>query len=446
MAKLTAEQVKSLAPDPSSLKSAQGLADARHWVSLGGNDRALWGECKGSGKEPYKVRIDLVNMGYACTCPSRKFPCKHGLALMLLSANPSTKLTEQTPPPWVAEWLEKREERKAKVEQKAQTKEETPETVAARQKDAARRAAKREKLTDTGIESLEKWLNDFARAGLASAQSAPASFWNDQAARMVDSQLPGAARLIREMSSIPDTRADWADILLLRLARLQALVNAYGRLDDLPPMTQQDVRGLLGWSVNQDELLASAQGLHDDWLVLHSHTELDEKTNLRTQTNWLWGQNEKRIALILNFAHQSQALDLSLMQGVVLNGEIVYFPGAYPLRGIFKEKKVVNEKLTPRGYENISDLLNNYAAALGNNPWLEDLPAILENAIPMRVNENWILKDTYGFILPLPPSHPSAWELFALSGGHPLTVFGTWDGFVFTPLAAWEAERLVNLL
>lgn len=446
MAKLTAEQVKSLAPDPSSLKSAQGLADARHWVSLGGNEVALWGECKGSGKEPYKVRIDLRNMGYACTCPSRKFPCKHGLGLMLLMANSSTKFIEQTPPPWVAEWLEKREERKAKVEKKGQTKDETPEAVAARQKEAARRAAKREKLTETGMESLEKWLKDFARVGLASAQSAPASFWNDQAARMVDSQLPGAARLIRELSSIPGARADWAGMLLLRLARLQALVNAFRRLDDLPQATQQDVRGLLGWSVNQDELLASAQGLRDSWLVLHSHTELDEKTNLRTQTNWLWGQNEKRIALLLNFAHQSQALDLSLMQGLVLNGEIVYFPGAYPLRGIFKEKKVVNEKITPRGYENISDLLNNYAAALGKNPWLEDFPAILEGAIPMQVNENWILKDTQEFILPLPPSHPSAWELFALGGGHRLTVFGTWDGFVYTPLAAWEAERLVNLL
>ena len=447
MTKLTAEQIKSLAPDPSSLKSAQGLADVRHWVSVGGNDVSLWGECKGSGKEPYKVRVDLVNMGYACTCPSRKFPCKHGLGLMLLSANPSTKLTEKMPPLWVAEWLEKREERKTKAEKKAQaTKEETPETAAARQKGAARRAAKREKLTDIGIESMEKWLKDFARAGLASAQSAPASFWNDQAARMVDSQLPGAARLIREMSSIPGTRADWAEMLLLRLARLQALVNAYRRLDTLPQTTQQDVRGLLGWSVNQDELLASTQGLRDDWLVLHSHTELDEKTNLRTQTNWLWGQNEKRIALVVNFAHQSQALDLSLVQGLVLHGEIVYFPGTYPLRGIFKEKKIVNAELIPHGYESVSVLLGNYASALGNNPWLEDFPAILENAIPMRINENWILKDAHGFILPLPVSHPSAWELFALGGGHPLTVFGTWDGFIFTPLTAWASERLVNLL
>lgn len=443
---LTIEQVKSLAPDPGSLKSGQGLADARHWVSLGRNDVALWGECKGSGKEPYKVRVDLIHMGYGCSCPSRKFPCKHSLGLMLLSASASNKITENMPPPWVSEWLEKRQERKAKTDKKAQSKEATPESDTERQKDAARRAAKREKLADAGIASLEKWLEDFARVGLASAQSAPPSFWNDQAARMVDSQLPGVARLIREMASLPGARLNWADVLLLRLARLHMLVNAYRRLDDLPVETQQDVRGLLGWSVNQDDLIASVQGVRDDWLVLYSQTELDDKTNLRTQVNWLWGQNEKRIALILNFAHQSQPMDASLMQGLVLHGELVYFPGAYPLRATFKTKTVVDIRIVPHGYGNVREMLDHFASTIGCNPWLDEFPVVLEKVIPLHLNEGWIIKDVQGTILPLPASHPSAWDFFALGGGHPLTIFGTWDGFTFTPLTAWESERLVNLL
>lgn len=446
MLKLTAEQVKSLAPDPSSLKSAQGLADARHWVSLGGNEVALWGECKGSGKEPYQVRIDLSNMGYACSCPSRKFPCKHSLGLMFLAASSPARLTGKKPPLWMTEWLEKREERKATAGKKAQPKDDTPEAASARKKDAARRSAKREKLTGIGIESLDKWLRDFAQIGLAGAQSAPSSFWNEQAARMVDSQLPGAARLIREMSALPGSRPDWAEILLLRLARLQLLVNAFRRLDELPQATQQDVRNLLGWSVNQDELAASTKGIRDDWFVIHSHINLDEGTSLRTQVNWLYGRNESRIAKILNFAHQSQPMDAGLVQGLVLNGELVHFPGGYPLRAVFRENEAVNRKFVPRGYGGMNDLLDDYATVLGRNPWLDDFPAILENVIPAHVNENWILKDAQGFVLSLPASYPSAWELFALGGGHPLTVFGTWDGFVFTPLTAWESGRLVNLM
>lgn len=446
MPKLTADQVKSLAPDPSSLKSAQGLADVRHWASFGGNDLVLWGECKGSGKEPYKVRVDLTGMGYACTCPSRKFPCKHALGLMLLSSSSSFKVSEKDPPSWVTEWLEKREERQSRAVKKTQIKEASPEVAAARQKDAARRIAKREKLAEFGIESLETWLKDLTRAGLASVQRAPASFWNDQAARMVDAQLPGVARQLREMAALPATRADWAETLLLRLARLHLLVHAYRNLGLLPEPTQQDVRGLLGWPVDQEELLASTQGLHDDWLVLHSRTELDEKTGLRTQVNWLWGQSEKRVAQILNFAHQSQPMDASLVQNTVLEGELVFFPGAYPLRAIFKEKEVTGKTILPQGYKSVSDLLDHYALALGANPWLESFPAILACVTPARAEERWMLKDPQGFVLPLPVSYPAAWELFALGGGHSLTLFGTWDGFTFTPLAAWALERLVNLL
>jgi len=445
MPKLTVDQVKSLAPDPSSLKSAQGLADARHWAGFGGNDLALWGECKGSGKEPYKVRVDLTNMGYACTCPSRKFPCKHALGLMLFSSS-SPQFTEKEAPSWVTEWLDKREERKSKTVKKTQAKEEDPKTKVTHQREAARRLEKRQKQADLGIESLEKWLKDLAHSGLAGVQSAPSSFWGDQAARMVDAQLPGLARLIREMASLPATRADWAEVLLLRIARLHLLVQAYRNLNLFPEPTQQDIRGLIGWSVNQEELLASTQGLQDHWLVLHSRTELDEKTSLRTQVNWLWGQSQKRVAQILNFAHQSQPMDASILQGMVLEGELVFFPGAYPLRAIFKGKKVSNKNITPQGYPCVRDLLDHYALALGTNPWLENFPAVLERVTPTRAKENWVVKDPEGCVLPLPASHPSAWELFALGGGHPLTLFGTWDGSTFLPLTAWASERLVNLL
>jgi hypothetical protein len=193
-------------------------------------------------------------------------------------------------------------------------------------------------------------------------------------------------------------------------------------------------------------LLASSAGIHDHWLVLHAHTTLDEKTNLRTQTNWLWGQNEARIALSLNFAHHSQAMDDSLTQGLILDGRLVFFPGTYLMRAIFKDKRIVNESITPQGFHTINEFLGHYASALGSNPWLEIYPAILQEVIPVQTQANWMLQDSHGFALPLPTSYPAAWELFALGGGGPLTIFGTWDGFTFTPLSAWHTGRIVNLI
>lgn len=441
MPRFTVEQVKTLAPDSASLKSAQGLADIRHWVELGSNEAALWGMCKGSAKEPYKVRVDLSNNGTACTCPSRKFPCKHALGLMLLAVSSPKKLVEIDPPAWVAEWLEKRAERSQAPAKRVEPKTDDE----SRRKEAERRAAKREKLVETGISALERWLCDFARLGLAHAQNAPAAFWEDQISRMVDSQLPGAARMIREMSALPGSRADWAEILLLRLGRLHLLIKAYQKLDILPPDVQQDVRVLLGWTINQEDLVSTSQGVLDNWLVLASSIVEDEKTGLRTQVNWLWGEFSRRPALILNFAYRAQPLDTSLVPGQVLRGELVFYPGAYPLRAVFREKQIDQHIFTPAGFETLGPFLEEYASALGKNPWLENFPVVLEKMIPVRVEQTWYLKDNQNQGLPLAAQSTSSWELFALAGGRPLTVFGLWDGFSFTSLTAWDADRCVWL-
>jgi len=441
MPKFGVDQVKTLAPDPASLKAGQGLADVRHWIELGSSEAALWGMCKGSANEPYKVRVDLSNNGSACTCPSRKFPCKHALGLMLLAAASPKKLVESEPPAWVAEWLGKRAERS-----QAPAKRTEPKTGdESRQKDAARRAAKREKLVETGISALERWLCDFARLGLAHAQNAPAAFWEDQISRMVDSQLPGAARMIREMSTLPGTRVDWAEIMLLRLGRLHLLIKAYRKIDLLPDESQQDVRSLLGWIVIQEELIADSQGVFDDWLVMDSRTDEDEKTGLRTQVNWLWGKASQRPAQILNFAYRSQPMDTSLVPGQVLRGELVYYPGAYPLRSVFKEKQIVQNAFLPAGFEALESFLDAYASALGKNPWLENFPVVLENVVPIPMEQTWFLRDSNNQGLPLAAHFASTWELFALAGGHPLTVFGLWDGFSFSPLTSWAADRCVWL-
>ena len=116
----TADQVIALSPDDSSTKNGKKLASASKWVTLGKSDRALWGECKGSGKNPYRTQIDLSEPAFKCSCPSRKFPCKHGLGLFLLFAEQPEQFSEDALPDWVEEWLQKRETREqVKAEKKA---------------------------------------------------------------------------------------------------------------------------------------------------------------------------------------------------------------------------------------------------------------------------------------------------------------------------------------
>ncbi|MDR2565805.1 MAG: SWIM zinc finger family protein [Bifidobacteriaceae bacterium] len=104
--------VEALAPDQASLKAGRGLASASRWPELGHEDFVIWGECQGSGANPYQTAVDTRDMGYRCSCPSRKFPCKHALALMLIAAGQPEAVPQGATPEWVGQWLARRRSRK----------------------------------------------------------------------------------------------------------------------------------------------------------------------------------------------------------------------------------------------------------------------------------------------------------------------------------------------
>src|SRR6187402_730175 len=104
---LSQEQILQLAPDDASKKAGQQLANNAKWVEKYSHEKALWGDCQGSGSKPYKTIIDLKNLAFKCSCPSRKFPCKHGLALSLLYIRQRAQFQVSDPPSWALAWLEK---------------------------------------------------------------------------------------------------------------------------------------------------------------------------------------------------------------------------------------------------------------------------------------------------------------------------------------------------
>ncbi|HHC73610.1 MAG TPA: hypothetical protein ENK78_00860, partial [Thiothrix sp.] len=110
----SSDQVNQLAPDTASIKAAKKLNKPAKWPLLGVSENTLWGECQGSGKKPYQTIIDFAEPAFKCSCPSRKFPCKHGLALAFIYAEQNHAVTQSQPPAWVSDWLEKRQQKQAK--------------------------------------------------------------------------------------------------------------------------------------------------------------------------------------------------------------------------------------------------------------------------------------------------------------------------------------------
>jgi hypothetical protein len=435
------EQVIALAPDAPSARSGRALATARKWPALGCDERAVWGECQGSGKEPYRTQIDLTEPAFCCTCPSRKFPCKHALGLFLLFAAEGRSFGRPGRPEWVAEWLEKRDEQTQRAEKKKSAEVSNDATPPKRKRAATKpgRASDRRARVCAGLAELELWLRDLMRRGLADAQSQPMKYWEQMAARLVDAQAPGAARRVRELSSATASAGGWAEAVLSRVGLLYLLVEAFKRLDTLPEPVQADVRASLGWTIKEEELPADA-GVRDRWIVAGQFTYEGEKLSI--QRTWLRGETSVRDALLLDFAAAGQPLKANLLPGTSLDAELIFYPSNSPLRAAVRQRHSWPEPCGPaRGHATVESLLDAYAEALARNPWVEVFPALLCEVVPVRREGGWIVRDSGGRLLPLSPRLRGGWEMLALSGGGPVTLFGEWDGRHLLPLGVWAEGR-----
>jgi hypothetical protein len=427
---LTVEQALALAPDGASASAGRKLGSPKTWRTLGRNADALWGECQGSAL--YQVRVDLGDLTTKCSCPSRKFPCKHALGLLVLAATEPAALVAGEPPQWVAEWLQRRA---ARAEQASEPAADAADGAAKAAKGGAKKADQRLKRVIAGIDALDRWLDDLVRNGLASLEGQRASFWEAQAKRLVDAQAPGLAGRVRRLAAIPHATPDWPARLLDELGKLALLTHAFRRLDQLDPALQEDVRGLIGWTLDAEEVTARGETLRDDWAVVGQRITTEDR--LRTQWSWLAGKQSGRTALVLQFAHGGSPFKEAIAPGTHLAADLTFWPSAYPQRAILRERRGPPAPVTsvPPGATTLAAFLDGFAQATARQPWIERDLAILRGVVPICEGESaWVVRDAEGAALPLAAGEH--WRLLALSGGCPLDLAAEWDGATLTPLGA----------
>jgi hypothetical protein len=416
---LTSTQILALAPDASSASSGKGLANTSKWKTTAASETAIWGECQGSGKDPYRTGVDLTDYTSKCSCPSRKFPCKHAIGLMLIHA--AKPLGAGTPPEWLTTWLEGRQKR---AEAKNNPKEQSPEEAAKAEKAAIKRLEAREKKVELGLEEFGLWLSDQIKNGIANAPSQPYSYWETVAARLVDAQALGLARMVREL---PTAASSGTNTLLEALARLNLIVCAYSRLEMLSPTTQADVRAAIGFTQDKAELLQQNTP-RATWTSLGQI--LVQEDNLRVRRMYLENLVTQEKALLLDFAVNNQPMTGGVPIGTNLETELIYYPSNLPLRAILKETRLLEPAQTLRGIS-IDQALEQYAHALSQLPWLERYPMTLSNARVVTDGTAWYLQDEQHSLVMQTQDH---WQMMALSGGHPVQVFGEYNGANFVPL------------
>ena len=417
----SADQVTALAPDKQVATAGLKLASPATWSDAGVHEALVWGSASGSGKKPYRVCVDLSGPAFTCSCPSRKFPCKHAIGLLHLWSRGQVAGGE--PAAFAAEWLEgraKRAQQKA-ARQEAADRPNDPAKAAASAKSAAARARARERRVTEGLADLDRWLADQLREGLANGSAQRPRQLAVFASRMVDAQAPGVAQRLTALSRLTDSSPDWPERLVDEFGLLHLLIRAWTRREQLPDDLRATVRSHVGIAVRAEDVLASP-GVSDTWVVVAGRDSVEGR--LAERRLWLYGTTTRRWALILVFAPVSGGFSTTVVPGTRFDAVAHFYPGRGQLRVALSDEQpsrpVAGWVPEPLGTASARECWRRAVAA---DPWVEAVPVLVSGRFRLLGNGEPALGDADG-ALPLITPDDARWVLPLLTDGDEVTVTG----------------------
>ncbi len=442
----TESQIEILAPKPTAFKEGKKLGNASYWQQFGKSERALWGIIQGSGASPYYTGVDFNELAYRCTCPSRQFPCKHALGLMVLFANNAKVVNALTSEPdWVSEWMDKR---LTKPIQKEKSISEEEDSSADREKE--KRLQDRIESVDAGVKELDLWLRDLIRIGLLELPSKSPGTFEKVAARMIDCKAPGLAGWVKSLGKINYAASGgWENESITIIGKLSLLIKAWNNMSNLSESWQQTIRNLIGWSQSTKELMddSNALAIKDEWIVLGQESENTE--DIIIQRTWLWGSEKGKPVLILQFATKFSPLQTSVIPGTIIEAEIAYFPGVHPLRGIIRKQRgiLTKWKNTPVYDASLETIWDKHIAHAAIYPWINDQPYLINQVRIINIQKSWQLIDTENKMMPIHPSFgiEKYMQWIMITGNAPFAMAVVIRGKQVLPLGVFADQTYIVL-
>lgn len=407
---LTQETIAALAPDQPSLKAAAQQMKPAKWPLRARADVGdlVWGECQGSGANPYRVVFDAGDQGYKCTCPSRKFPCKHVLALMLMFVADDSPFARAPTPDWVSDWVGRRRKTDAgpaeggaeataappnaggksvaaalaaeKASGAAPQAAADPKQEARRRAAAAKRAAATEASIRAALDELELWIADQLRAGLGELMADLSDRCRSIAARMVDGKAGALAGRIDEAPArvLALRSEERIDALIQELGKLVLLARAWRNAPDDP-----ELRRAVATAETRDEVLAhpAAPRARALWEVLGEQIST-RRDGLVAQATWLLNLSggERLFGLLLDFFPASAGRrGGAFAAGERFEAELVFYPARHPLRAVIAERRPAETAAAEASWPDAptADPLGGFADLLQAAPWSASGPVLL---------------------------------------------------------------------
>lgn len=351
---MTLEAIQALAPDQGSLVAAGKLLQQKHWLSVAraADSPVIWGECQGSGANPYRVVADVLDQGYKCSCPSRKFPCKHSLALMWQFVESAARFEAKDVPDWVQEWQGRRRRTGAPAATSADRAKDigdaqagaspAPEEQAAqalkREQTSVRRQAQTLESVRDGAGELQQWIEDQLRTGVAGLLDDAVARCRRIAARLVDSKAAALASRVDEWPArvLALPRELRAEAAMLELGQWVLLLQAWLAAPD-----DHDARAAMIQSPTREAVLGmpEAARVRSVWEVM-GHSVETRRDGMVSQSTWLLDvcSEAPRFALLLDFFPASAGRrGAAFAHGQRLHAELAYYPSRYPMRAVIAE-------------------------------------------------------------------------------------------------------------
>ncbi len=365
-----------------------------------------------------QVLIDTQTHAHYCSCALFPKPCLHAqaFALLLQQPDPPTPEPASQLPEWASLLLSGRA-----VSQTDASRPSEPGKAQQEQRHLARLVR-----AENGFGDLEMWLSDTLHRGLATGLSEDPDFFKNIAARLADASMRGMSRNFRMLD--PE-QPDWAEQAATTLADAALALHAFRNRNQLPEALVFDLEAYIGISLKKEIVRTQGKSLRDVWLLAGSVEEPVE-ASLRLRRTWLLGQNSQRFALLLEYAHGGMDFQAGFSTGALLEGELIFYPSAFPLRALVAESlsNATGAASEIPGFDLLEKMATGYATAIGVQPWLLQFPVVLHQVRPYRQKEQFRLTDNAGNSIPLTNTGNSGWSLLALSAGREITVFSEWNG------------------
>lgn len=393
------------------------------WKHTGKWRAHLWGRYE-NGKQGYDVLVRTNDLRFQCTCTDSPALCPHAFHLLLRFVEHPQAFTEANhAPDWALPAIEKWDKK--------------PPTPLQPWK--KRIPARRMQDMLKGLDLLELWLHDLLRVGIHTLET-NSDIILHIARRMVDHKLGGIGRRLRRWYNYLGEE-DWPHILLDEIGSLYLAIQAMRKLDDLPEGLPEDLLAIMGVSIRRNDLLAHPDRICGRYTCTGVVVRTEE-TNMRSIWTWLVNAEKLEFALLLDFeVDRAPSERFTAATGSVYEMELVAYPSALPQRMLVRRSFPVDlpegVQRLPTGYPTLTAFAEAHARAIATVPWRSPTPALLDEVVPVFHEGRFFLVDKEGKSLPLIAEEERGWELCALAGGLPLTLFGLWEGRALRPVSVW---------